>query len=110
MPVQLAPVESQRCHPYERLSGGVPVQAPPSVVSDSPNLAAPEMVGRATFVGGAAATGAVGSELASAAPPPFDATTSMRIEKPMSLGESVYVGAVAPSIEPQVPAALQRSH
>src|SRR5690242_4964980 len=105
---------SQRCqrNAYEV---GLPFQLPSSVVSVSPTVGVPEMIGRSVLRGTpdppAGATTSVCADCALAVPSAFDAVTRTRIVWSRSAPTSVYVFCVPFATSTQLlPLALQRSH
>src|SRR3954452_7794490 len=84
-----SPSALQRCHPYARSTGSVPVHVPRSTWSSVPSTPAPRIVGGVTVRGGAggagrASTPAVASEVAPSVPPGPDAVTVTRSARPAS--------------------------
>jgi hypothetical protein len=110
MSVQAPPAESHRRHWYAYESGGVPDQPPALAVNVCPACAVPEILGKVVFAGGAAATTAVGAEVADVENA-FDAVTTTRRVEPTSAGDAVYVLPLAFAMSEQLPpSAAQRRH
>jgi hypothetical protein len=112
-----APEPSHRRHWYA-YEVGDPDQLPADAESDWPALALPLIVGNDAFDGaettgteGAAATGAVGSDVAVDDPFLFEPVTTTRSVEPTSAVAGEYVDAVAPARDTQAePVPSQRDH
>jgi hypothetical protein len=108
---QPLPLVSHRRHWYPYESGRVPDQVPTAALSVWPSWTVPEIVGGDVFAGGMAATTAVCTDVAPAAPPAFDAVTTTRIVEPTSAAESTYVCPVIGTTSVQcAPVPSQRRH
>jgi hypothetical protein len=111
MDVHEAPLLLHRCHWYAYVNGCVPLQVPVEAESVCPSFAVPLIAGAVTTFGGAAATFAVGLELADADPEVFEAVTARTIVEPTSPEASVYAVPVAPVMSAQfAPLESQRRH
>ena len=88
-----------------RWIGSAPVHVPSVAKSVASSSAVPETAGAVTATGALFTTGAVGSDVASAVPPPFVADTTTRSWAPASAGTGGYVEAVAPAMSVQTPPA-----
>jgi hypothetical protein len=83
------PVESHRRHWRANAIVGVPDQVPSLALSVWPTVSVPEMVGAPVFDGAAAATTAVGADVAESEPAPFVAVTVTRSVEPTSVDVTV---------------------
>jgi hypothetical protein len=89
---------------------GEPAHVPVVALSVWPAMGEPEICGRAVFWGGVEEAATAGA-LAMAWPATLVAVTCTAIVKPLSLGATVYVEAVAPEIAVQLaPFESQSSH
>ena len=92
---------------------GLPVQVPLVVLRVWPWTVEPLIAGSALLVGAlggvAAATTAVGPEVAEPEPPALVAVTTARMVLPTSLADSVYVEPEAPLMVVQLPPELLQS-
>src|SRR6266487_381134 len=89
MSAQFPPLESQRRHWYEYVSGCVPVQVPVVVVRVCPSCVVPLTAGADVFAGGAAATTPVAADVAADEPAEFVAVTRTTTVEPTSADVNV---------------------
>src|SRR4051812_42709245 len=109
--LQFSPAASQRCQPKLSVAAGS-LQLPPEALSVPPSTGSPERPGSPVTVGAgctAAATTALGADIAWPLPPAFVALTTARKVEPTSPEVSGSWAPVAPSTALQFsPAASQR--